>query len=177
MLIDFTYSQPTPLERNWAMLAHLSALLTIVVGVSTGGVGVLVTLLLPLGIYLYFSGRSRYVSYHALQATVFQALGAVVFVAMVAVTAAVLTVMWVGVGVLSLVLVGLLLLPVAIGITLVAGLELVALPAIWLAYTLRGAYQAYNSQPFDYPGVGPLVGRTLAGTGASVPPAPPAPAI
>ena len=75
MLNDLPVIGPTQYERNWASLAHLTALLTLIVGASTSGVGAVVALLVPLGMYLYFGGRSRYVAFHALQATVFQALG------------------------------------------------------------------------------------------------------
>ena len=66
-------SAATQSERNWAMLAHLTALLTVLVGLHSGGVGSVVALLVPLGMYLYFRERSPYVAFHALQAITFVA--------------------------------------------------------------------------------------------------------
>ncbi len=172
MLTDSSLPGPTQDERNWAMLAHLTALLTVVVGVSTGGMGAVFALLVPLGLYLYFGGRSRYVAFHALQATVFQALGAILYVVLAGVTAAAIASAWVVAGLLSIVLVGLLLMPVALALTLFGAVELLAVPAVWLGYTLLGAYRAYQGEPFEYPWIGALVARTLRP--AAVTPAAPA---
>ncbi|MCC7360224.1 MAG: DUF4870 domain-containing protein [Anaerolineales bacterium] len=152
---------PTQDERNWAMLAHLSALLTVGVVASTGGVGYVVALLAPLGLYLYFAGQSRYVAYHALQATVFQALAGIGYVLLVGAVGAAIAAAWVVAGVLSVVLIGLLLLPLALGFTLLAVLELLALPLLALFYALRGAYLTAQGEPFAYPLIGALVGHSL----------------
>ena len=151
----------TQLERKWAMLAHLTALLTVVVGISTGGAAAVIALLVPLGLYVYFGSRSRYVAFHALQATAFQAVGGIVYVVLAAGTGLVIAGAWVLSGLLSIVLIGLLLAPVALGLTLVGAVELVTLPILWLAYTLRGAYLTYMGQDFEYLWIGALVARTL----------------
>ena len=181
MLNDAPVYGPTQYERNWASLAHLTVLLTVLVGVSTSGLGAVVALLLPLGLYLYFGGRSRYVAYHALQATVFQALGAILYVLLGGTVAAIIAVAWVIAGVLSVVVIGLLLMPGALALTLLAGYALVAVPLLWLGYSLVGAYRTYNGEAFEYPLVGAVVARTLqtpsaaSATTAVVPTAPPAP--
>jgi uncharacterized Tic20 family protein len=160
---------PTQSDRNWAMLAHLTALLTVLVGLHTGGAGAVVALLVPLAIYLYFRERSAYVAFHALQATVFQAAIGIAFVVIATMAGAVLAAAWVITGLLSIVLVGLLLLPAALGLTFVAAISLLALPVTGLVYPLRGAYLTYVGQPFEYPWVGALVARTMEAPVASPP--------
>ena len=174
MLNDASLYVPTQYERNWASLAHLTALLTVVVGLSTSGVGAVVALLVPLGMYLYFGGRSRYVAYHALQSTVFQAFGAILYVLLGGTVAAAIAIAWVISGLLSVVLIGVLLMPGALVLTQLGGYALVAVPLLWLGYSLVGSYRTYEGQPFDYPFVGRLVARTLQtpGTAVVVPPAP-----
>jgi uncharacterized Tic20 family protein len=149
-------------ERNWAMLAHLSALATVLAGFYTGGVGAVFALLLPLGMYIYFRERAPYAAFHALQATVFQALGAMAFVVGVVVVLLALILLWAVTIGLSLALVGVLLLPFTFGLTLVAALGLIGLPAAGLAYVLRGAYAAHQGERFEYPLVGKIVARTMA---------------
>ena len=153
-------SAPTQDERNWAMLAHLTALLTAGVAASTGGMGYVVALLVPLGMYLYFAGQSRYVAYHALQATVFQALAGIGYVVAAGALGAAIAAAWAVTGVLSVVLIGLLLLPLALGLTLLAVMEILALPLLGLFYALRGAYLTAQGEPFEYPVVGALVAQS-----------------
>ena len=174
MLNDSSVSQPTQYERNWASMAHLTALLTVGVGLSTSGVGAVAALLAPLGMYLYFAGRSRYVAFHALQSTVFQALGVILYVLLGGGVAAAIAVAWVVSGVLSVVWVGFLLMPVALVVTLVGAYVLAAMPLLWLAYSLIGAYRTYEGEPFEYPFVAAAVARTMPPTtdAVVVPPAP-----
>ena len=179
MLNDLPVSGPTQYERNWASLAHLTALLTVLVGLSTSGVGAVLALLVPLGMYLYFGGRSRYVAFHALQSTVFQAAGAVLYVLLGGTLAAAIAAAWVVSGVLTVVLVGLALMPFALVLTLLGGYALVAIPLLWLGYSLIGAYRTYNGERFEYPLVAGVVARTMQtpASTAVVPPAPPAPTM
>jgi uncharacterized Tic20 family protein len=158
---DVSRAGPTQNERNWAMLAHLSGLLTLLVAVSTAGVGHVVGLLVPLAMYLYFSTRSRYVAYHALQATVFQAVAGIIYVIAAALAGAMIAVAWTVSGLLTVILVGIVLMPLALALTLAAGVELVALPAVGLFYALRGAYMTYHGRDFAYPVVGRLVARSM----------------
>ena len=58
-------------EENWAFIAHASALLTLVMALSTGP-GVLLALLIPLGIYFFHRNKSQFVAFHALQAFTLQ---------------------------------------------------------------------------------------------------------
>lgn len=168
MFNEIPVSGPTQYERNWASMAHLTALLTALVGLSTSGVGAVLALLVPLAMYVYFGGRSRYVAFHALQSTVFQALGAVLYVVLGGSVAAAIAAAWVTAGVLSVVLVGLVLMPFALALTLVGGYALVAVPLLWVGYSLVGAWRTYNGEPFDYPLVARVVARTLQTPGPSV---------
>jgi len=161
MFTNYAMAAPTQQERNWAAVAHLTALLTLAIAVSTAGLGHIIGLLVPLSIYLYFSGRSRYVAYHALQATVFQAVAGILYVVAAALSGALIAMAWTVSGVLTVVLVGIVLMPLALGLTLAAGVELVALPLLAIFYSIYGAYQIHSGREFDYPVVGGLVGRSL----------------
>jgi uncharacterized protein len=98
---------PAPLsssdERTWAMLAHLSVLLNLV----TGMLGVAAAFV----IFLFYKDRSRYVAYHALQATLMQLVGWVGGGVLVGIS-------WALVGVGSAFVVGLLCIPVAMLLSL-----------------------------------------------------------
>jgi uncharacterized Tic20 family protein len=161
MLMDAATNGVTQDERNWAMLAHLTALLTVFTAVATGGPGYILALLAPLALYVYFAGRSEYAAYHALQATVFQALAGIIYVSAAALAGTVVATAWVVTGVLTMLLVGVALVPVAFGLTLIAGLELLGLPVLLVAYALRGAYLVSEGREFSYPVVGELVARTM----------------
>jgi uncharacterized Tic20 family protein len=167
MLSELQSSGPAQSDRNWAMLAHLTALLTFLIGLYTGGVGVVAALLVPLGMYLYFRERAPYVAFHALQATVFQAGVGIASVVIGAIAGTVLAGAWIVTGLLSIVLVGLLLVPFALGLTFLTVIILLALPVLGVVYPLRGAYLTYSGQPFEYPWVGALVARTMAAPVAS----------
>lgn len=143
------------------MLAHLTALSTLVIAMSTAGLGHVVGLLVPLAMYLYFASRSRYVAFHALQATVFQAVFGIVYLIITALVGAAVAAAWIVSGVLTVVLVGFLLMPVALGLSLLASVELVALPVLGLYYALRGAYLTSQGRDFDYPWVGRLTRHSM----------------
>src|SRR5258708_4009804 len=162
MIGEFSMAAPTQHERNWAALAHLSALLTLLIAISTAGLGHILGLLVPLAIYLYFSNRSRYVAYHALQATVFQAVAGIIYVVAAALAGALIAAAWTVSGVLSVLLVGIVLIPLALGLTLAAAVELVALPVLALFFSLRGAYLIEMGREFDYPLIGRLVARSMS---------------
>ena len=168
MAVSYPLGAPTQHERNWAAIAHLTALSTVVLAASTAGLGHIVGLVVPLAIYLYFSNRSRYVAYHALQATVFQAVAGIIYVVAAGLAGALIAMAWTVSGVLAVVLVGIALMPIALAITLAAGVELVALPLLAVFYSLRGAYLIYQGQEFDYPVVGALVARSMGLAGALV---------
>jgi len=102
---DYT---PDDNERKWAALAHGSTLLTALSALT--GVGVLVTLFIPLLIYFSFRKRSEYVAFHALQAFALQLVGTVGWLALVLVGSALAV---------ALLIVSIILIIVAVGIVLV----------------------------------------------------------
>jgi uncharacterized Tic20 family protein len=141
---------PTANERTWAALAHASVLLTFALGVSTGGLAVVVAALVPLGIWLAFRDRSRFVAFHAMQATVFQLASLVVWIGLLAAGLVILIPAWIVTAILLVVLVGLLLLPVALVLTLALAIALMALPFASLFYGLYGAFEVYGGRAFRY---------------------------
>ncbi len=141
---------PTANERTWAALAHASVLLTFALGVSTGGLAVVVAALVPLGIWLAFRDRSRFVAFHAMQATVFQLASLVVWIGLLAAGLVILIPAWIVTAILLVVIVGLLLLPVALVLTLALAIALMALPFASLFYGLYGAFEVYGGRAFRY---------------------------
>jgi uncharacterized Tic20 family protein len=138
----------TSLERNWAAIAHASTLLSIVAGLGSGGLGSLLLVLIPLGIYLAFRERSRFVAFHALQATTLQ-LGGLTFYALGLIVLIVATVIaWVVTGLLSVVLVGLLLIPLALAVTLLLLLFLLLFPLAVMGYALFAAVETGRGVDF-----------------------------
>jgi uncharacterized Tic20 family protein len=145
-----TQAGPTANERTWAALAHASVLLTFALGVSTGGLAVVVAALVPLGIWLAFRDRSRFVAFHAMQATVFQLASLVVWIGLLAAGLVILIPAWIVTAILLVVIVGLLLLPVALVLTLALAIALMALPFASLFYGLYGAFEVYGGRAFRY---------------------------
>lgn len=145
-----TFQSPTVEERKLAILAHSSILLTFLLTVTTGGVGVLAAVLVPFFIWLLYRDRSPYIAFHALQATLYQMALISLFLALAGVVATILIIAWVITVALSILLIGLLLVPIAVGITVIAGLLLAAFPLAGLAYGLVAAWEVYNTNNFRY---------------------------
>lgn len=141
---------PTDNERTWAALAHASVLLTFALGVLTGGLAVVVAALAPLVIWLAFRDRSRFVAFHAMQATVFQLGSLVAWVGILLAGLIILIPSWIVAALLLVVLVGLLLLPLALVLTVALAGLLLALPVATLVYGLYAAYEVYAGRAFRY---------------------------
>jgi uncharacterized Tic20 family protein len=137
-------------ERIWAALAHASVLLTFILGVTTGGLAVLVGALVPLIIWLAFRDRSRFVAFHAMQASVFQVASVVAWIGLLVVGAVILIPAWIVTILLSLVLIGLLLLPLVLVLTIALPTALVVMPLAVLVYGLYGAFEVYGGRDFRY---------------------------
>jgi len=135
---------PQPLtqseEHTLAMLAHLSVLLNVV----SGFLGVLV----PLGIYLIYKERSRYVAYQSLQSFLFQ------LVTWVGSWAAIV-ILSIMTSVLSVFFIGLLCIPF--------NLLSLLLPLVPLIYGIVAAIKTNNGEDFKYPLVGDWVRSTYTG--------------
>jgi len=135
---------PAPLtpqeERQWAMIAHLGVLANL----FTGFLGPLV----PLGVYMLYKDRSRYVAYQSLQALIFQLIWWVG-------GTAVAGVVWAISGALSAVVIGLLCIPVACVFS--------CMPLVALGYGIYAGIQTNQGQDFKYWLVGDWMRSTLTG--------------
>jgi hypothetical protein len=140
----------TDTERNWAAIAHASTFLTALVGLATGGVGAILLALVPVGIYVAFRDRSRYVAFQALQAAVLQLTGLILYAIGLILLIVGTVVSWVLTVVLAVVLVGVLIAPIALLVTLVLVLFAVLFPLALLAYALYGAVEAGRGADFNY---------------------------
>jgi uncharacterized Tic20 family protein len=109
------------------MIAHLS----IIVNLFTGFLGPLI----PLGIYLVYKDRSRFVAFQSMQAFLFQLIWWVGggFLAVAA---------WTVSGLLAFILIGCLLMPLALVVTFI--------PVAALIYGVIGAIQTGQGQNFEY---------------------------
>jgi hypothetical protein len=143
-------SVPTSDETAWAAVAHGSAIITVLLGVLTGGALCLVGPLVPLVIWLVFREKSRYVAKHALQATVFQA-AVVVATGVIGVLGLVLVILaWVATAALTAVVFGILLIPVALALTLAWVIVVLGLPVAALVYAGYAVYEVVQGRDFRY---------------------------
>lgn len=145
-----TTTGPTQNERSWAALAHASVLVTFVLGISTGGLAAIIAALIPLAIWLAFRDRSRFVAFHAMQATVFQIGSLAVWIGLLVLGLAILIPAWIVTALLLIVLIGFLLLPLALILTIALPAALITLPFASLGYGLYGAYEVYAGRAFRY---------------------------
>lgn len=138
-------------ERKWAALAHASTLLTALVALSSCGLGVLLTMFVPLFIFFAFRNRSDFVAFHALQAFTIQLIGTIGWLALV-ITG---TVIWVALvivaALLILALIGIVLLPLVILAYPVFILLSLALPLGMVIYSVIATLETWNGHHYRYP--------------------------
>lgn len=146
-------------EMNWAALAHGSVLITLLLGVFTGGLAVFLGPIIPAVIWYAFRDRSSYVTDQARQATIFQIAGILALLVLTVAGAVVLTLGWVVGALLVIILVGLLLLPVMLILTLLWGVGVVLLPIAQVVYGCYAAVEAYSGRPFRYRWIADLIDR------------------
>lgn len=147
-------------EWTTASLAHASILLTLILAFA-GGVGALLGLAVPLVIYLTYREKSRFIASHALQSLAYQAAGILFYALLATIMAAVVAVVWTISGLLSVVVIGFLLMPVALLITVLMVILLLAFPLVWVGYGLFGAYRIYEGGRFRYWLLGEWVEREV----------------
>ncbi len=147
----------TSSERNWAAIAHGSAVLTLIIAGITGSAAVWLGLLVPLAIYLGFYNRSEYVAFHALQALTFQAAAIILAFVGLLVGGIIIAAAWILTAGLTLVVVGLLLIPVSLGITLIFAILTLVYPFAVTAYAVIGSYKSYSGEDFEYAYIGKIV--------------------
>lgn len=146
-------------ETNWGAAAHASILLTLLLGLSSGGLAAILGPIVPALIWYTHRDKSEYVVQQARQATVFQLAGILGLLALAVVGALLVAVGWTVSAVLVVVLVGLLLLPVMLIVTVLWVAAVVALPIVQVVYGCFAALEAYNGRPFRYLWVADLVDR------------------
>ncbi|MCZ7544483.1 MAG: DUF4870 domain-containing protein [Anaerolineae bacterium] len=149
-------------ERLWAALAHATVPLTLLLGIFSAGVLLVVLIFAPLAIYFWYRDRSRFVAYHALQAFVMQ-LAATFGVIGVAVVGAILLALAIAVsGVLSIVLIGIPFLIVFVLVAVVFAIAMIAAPFVMAVYALVAAAETYNGRDFRYKWIGDWVEQWMA---------------
>jgi len=137
-------------EMTMAALAHASVVLTFVIALGSGGLGFLLGILVPLLIWLTYKEKSTYVSFQALQATVYQAVSVLLMVVVLAVSIIFIVFGWTVSGALTAILIGLCLMPFAALITVVFAVLVLVLPLAQLGYGLYAAYETYQGRDFRY---------------------------
>ncbi|HVO42253.1 MAG TPA: DUF4870 domain-containing protein [Aggregatilineales bacterium] len=147
-------------ERLWATIAHVSALVTLLIGVPTGGIAALLTLFIPLAIYFAFRNRSEFVANQALQSFALQVVCTVgvAFTAVALVLVAALVTV-----VLAITIVGILAIPflwLAIALVLVV---LLALPLGMGILGIVGAWESYQGRLFRYPYIANWIDEQMHG--------------
>ncbi len=152
----------TRTEMNWAALAHASILLTLLLGLSTGGVAAILGPIVPALIWYSYRGKSEYVEEQARQATIFQLAGILGLLALAIVGAILVAAGWAVSAVLVVVLVGLILLPVMLIVTVLWVAAVVALPIVQVVYGCYAALEAYHGRPFRYLWIADLIDRYQA---------------
>jgi hypothetical protein len=154
-------------EMNWAAVAHASILVTLLLGISTGGLAAIFGPLIPALIWYIYRDKSEYVVEQARQATIFQLAGIIGLVVLAIGGALLVTVGWVVSAVLLIVLIGVLLLPVMLIATLLLAVAVVVLPLAQVVYGCYAAVEAYHGRPFRYRWVADLMDRYQAQVRAS----------
>jgi uncharacterized Tic20 family protein len=149
-------------ELIWASLAHASILLTLLLGLASGGIAAILGPIVPAIIWYVYRDKSDYVADQAKQATIFQLAGFVALLALAIVGAILIAVGWAVSAALVVVLVGLILLPIMLIVTLVWVVAVVALPIVLVVYGFYAALEAYNGRPFRYYWIAEMMDRYQA---------------
>jgi uncharacterized protein len=159
-------------ERLWAAVAHGSGLLTLVVSISTLGLGALPLVFVPFLIYLVYRDKSRFVAFHAAQALALQVVGTVgYFVALLAASLVALLVTIIG-GVLVVILIGLVVLVVAVILwAVVLPLMWGLVPLVLGALSAIAAIETSSGRDYRYPYLGAWVEDWLNRSESPVAPA------
>jgi uncharacterized Tic20 family protein len=149
-------------EMNWAGAAHASILVTVILGLVTGGLGAILGVVIPAIIWYSYRDKSEYVADQARQATVFQLAGFVALLLLALAGAVLVGVGWTVSAVLIIVLVGLILMPMMLIVTLLWIAAIVALPIAQVVYGCYAALEANNGRPFRYLWIADLLDRYQA---------------
>jgi len=147
--------ETTKQERNWAALAHFSAIVTLLFSIGSGGLGAIPFVFIPLGIYLAFKEKSKFVAFHAAQAVALQVVGSVGYFLFILAGVLSVSVVWIVSALLVVILVGILLLIlVAPLVTAAVALVIVAAPFVLAVLSIVGGIEAYHGREYRYPYLG-----------------------
>ncbi|MFC2029097.1 DUF4870 domain-containing protein [Chloroflexota bacterium] len=146
-------------EVKWAALAHGSILVTLLLGIVSGGLVAIVGVAIPAAIWYLNRDKSDYVADQARQATVFQLAGFVALLGLIVGGALILVVGWGVSAALTVILIGLILIPVMIVVTVLWVAALVALPIAMVVYGCYAAVETHNGRPFRYRWVADMIDR------------------
>jgi uncharacterized Tic20 family protein len=149
-------------EMKWAALAHGSILVTLLLGIVTGGLGAILGAAIPAAIWYAYRDKSDYVVDQARQATIFQLAGFVALLALIIGGTLLLVVGWSVSAVLTVILVGLLLMPIMVVLTVLLVAAVVALPIVVVVYGCYAAAETHNGRPFRYRWVTEMIERYQA---------------
>jgi uncharacterized Tic20 family protein len=146
-------------ETTWAALAHASILVTLVLGMISGGLIAILGVLIPAIIWYAYRGKSEYVVDQARQAFLFQIAGFVALLGLAILGTVLVVAGWAVSAVLVIVLIGLLLMPIMLVVTLVWAAAFMALPIGQVVYGCYAALETYNGRPFRYWWIADLIDR------------------
>jgi uncharacterized protein len=162
--------ETTSEERTWAAIAHASGILTLLVGVSSIGLGAIPFVFAPLVIYLIYRNKSKYVAFHAAQAFTLQVIGTVgLFVFMMLGVLAVGIIGVIG-AILLIILVGIvvLLIDAILIVALSAAYPLV--PLMFGVFAAIAAVETGNGRQYRYPYIGNWVEDWIEKQAPALPP-------
>jgi uncharacterized Tic20 family protein len=150
-------------ERLWAALAHGSVWITFALFFTTAGVGVPLSVFIPVMIYFLFRKKSDYVTFHALQAFVLQLVGTVGALALLVIGGIIWVIGLIVSLVLIVVIVGIVIAPLwgLVGIALLV--VVVLMPFAMLLLGTIAMIETYNRRDYRYPYIARWVDRQLAG--------------
>jgi uncharacterized Tic20 family protein len=151
-------------ERKWAALAHASTLLTALVALGSGGLGVLLTMFVPLFIYFSFRKRSEFVAFHALQAFTIQLVGTIGWVALLVVGTVVAIALFFVSLILIVLLVGIILAPVVVLAYVLFVLLSLLLPIGMVIYSVIAAVETWGGHNYRYPYIARWVESQMHGS-------------
>lgn len=146
-------------DLTWAAVAHASILVTLILGMVSGGLIAVVGALIPAIIWYANRAKSEYVVDQARQAFLFQIAGFVALLVLAILGSVFVALGWVVSALLAIVLIGLLLIPIMLVVTLSMAAAFVALPIGQVVYGCYAALEAYNGRPFRYWLIADLIDR------------------
>jgi uncharacterized Tic20 family protein len=146
-------------EMQAAAIAHAGILVTLLLGVFSGGLLALLGPAIPAVLWYAYRDRSEYVVEQARQALVFQLAGFLAWLGLIVAGTILIVLAWLVTALLTLALVGLVLVPVALILTLALVLAVIGLPIAQAVYGCYAAAEASNGRPFRYWWIADLLDR------------------